>query len=323
MQDLGVPGAVVMLRTPQGEVVASYGTTELGTDDRPDAGTHFRIASITKTMTSAVILQLVQEGKFAARRPGDEVHPRRPRRRRDHDRPAARDAQRAVQLHRRPCDLAGHGRRPDQGVHPTGAARHRVRPTADVRARLRLLLQQHQLRAARPDHRAVGRSAAGCVVRGPAVRAPRHEGHRHARPPTRTPSRRRSRTATCTAAPPTSCWAPRSTPRRRRRRPKAGTLQPNDFTDINHSFSFAAGAVTSTAADLATWFNGPRQRQGARRRAPAPLAGQRQDHRPQELLQLVRLRHRPAASGVPTRSTSTAARPPGSTRRRRTTPPTT
>jgi D-alanyl-D-alanine carboxypeptidase len=35
---------------------------------------------------------------------------------------------------------------------------------------------------------------------------------------------------------------------------KAGTLQRNDFTDINHSFSFAAGAVTSTAADLATWF---------------------------------------------------------------------
>jgi len=31
-------------------------------------------------------------------------------------------------------------------------------------------------------------------------------------------------------------------------------VQPNDFTDINHSFSFAAGAVTSTAADLATWF---------------------------------------------------------------------
>ena len=35
---------------------------------------------------------------------------------------------------------------------------------------------------------------------------------------------------------------------------EAGTLQPNDFTDINHSFSFAAGAVISTAADLATWF---------------------------------------------------------------------
>ena len=34
---------------------------------------------------------------------------------------------------------------------------------------------------------------------------------------------------------------------------EAGTLQPTDFTDINHSFAFAAGAVISTAADLATW----------------------------------------------------------------------
>ena len=34
---------------------------------------------------------------------------------------------------------------------------------------------------------------------------------------------------------------------------EAGTLEPTDFTDINHSFAFAAGAVLSTAADLATW----------------------------------------------------------------------
>jgi D-alanyl-D-alanine carboxypeptidase len=36
---------------------------------------------------------------------------------------------------------------------------------------------------------------------------------------------------------------------------EAGTLQPTDFTDINHSFSFTAGAVISTAADLATWID--------------------------------------------------------------------
>ena len=34
---------------------------------------------------------------------------------------------------------------------------------------------------------------------------------------------------------------------------RAGTLRPTDYTAINHSFSFAAGAVISTAADLATW----------------------------------------------------------------------
>jgi CubicO group peptidase (beta-lactamase class C family) len=67
---LHVPGAVVHLRTPQGEFTAAYGTTRLGARIRPRTYTHFRIASITKTMTSAVILQLAQEGKL---RLGDPV----------------------------------------------------------------------------------------------------------------------------------------------------------------------------------------------------------------------------------------------------------
>ena len=67
---LHVPGAVVHLRTPEGEFTAAYGTTELGSQILPRAQTHFRIASITKTMTSAVILQLAQEGKL---RLGDPV----------------------------------------------------------------------------------------------------------------------------------------------------------------------------------------------------------------------------------------------------------
>ena len=61
-----------------------------------------------------------------------------------------------------------------QGVDAAGAARHRVPPAADVRAQRRLLLQQHQLRTAGPDHRATGRQVARRLVRGPVVRAPRH-----------------------------------------------------------------------------------------------------------------------------------------------------
>ena len=34
---------------------------------------------------------------------------------------------------------------------------------------------------------------------------------------------------------------------------RAGTLLPNDYTDLNHSFAVAAGGVISTANDLATW----------------------------------------------------------------------
>lgn len=63
-RELLVPGAVVLLRTPQGEVAIPYGTTELGTAKPPRLDTSFRIASNTKTMTAAVIVQLAQEGKL-------------------------------------------------------------------------------------------------------------------------------------------------------------------------------------------------------------------------------------------------------------------
>ena len=64
IKELLIPGAVVLLRAPQGDFTAASGTTQLGTRNRPGADTHFRIASNTKTMTAAVILQLAQEGKL-------------------------------------------------------------------------------------------------------------------------------------------------------------------------------------------------------------------------------------------------------------------
>ena len=64
-KELLIPGAVVVLRTPQGEFTVSYGTTLLGATSPPGADTHFRIASNTKTMTAAVIVLLAQEGKLS------------------------------------------------------------------------------------------------------------------------------------------------------------------------------------------------------------------------------------------------------------------
>ncbi|WP_432845323.1 serine hydrolase domain-containing protein [Amycolatopsis sp. CA-161197] len=63
-KELLVPGAVVRLRTPQGTYTAGVGTTQLGTTTPPDADTHFRVASNTKTMTSALIVLLAQDGKL-------------------------------------------------------------------------------------------------------------------------------------------------------------------------------------------------------------------------------------------------------------------
>jgi CubicO group peptidase (beta-lactamase class C family) len=63
-EQLKVPGAMVLLRTPQGDFSAAYGTTELGAQTPPTPDTHFRIASNTKTMTAALIVLLAQDGKL-------------------------------------------------------------------------------------------------------------------------------------------------------------------------------------------------------------------------------------------------------------------
>jgi D-alanyl-D-alanine carboxypeptidase len=64
VENMKIPGAMVVLRTPQGTFSAAVGTTELGRQTPPDANTHFRIASNTKTMTAALIVLLAQDGKL-------------------------------------------------------------------------------------------------------------------------------------------------------------------------------------------------------------------------------------------------------------------
>src|ERR1043166_7654516 len=64
-RELRIPGALVLLRTTQGEFTVIYGTTLLGANSPPRADTHFRIASNTKTMTAAVIVLLAQENKLS------------------------------------------------------------------------------------------------------------------------------------------------------------------------------------------------------------------------------------------------------------------
>ena len=63
-KELLLPGAMVLLLTPQGRFAFGYGTTELGVTNPPRAATHSRAASNTKTMTASVIVQLIQEGRL-------------------------------------------------------------------------------------------------------------------------------------------------------------------------------------------------------------------------------------------------------------------
>ncbi|MGW4098292.1 serine hydrolase domain-containing protein [Mycobacterium sp. NPDC004974] len=75
---LRVPGALVLLQTPQGTFIAKAGTTELGTSSPPQSDTRFRVASNTKTMTAALILLLAQDGKVTLNDPISEYVPHVP-----------------------------------------------------------------------------------------------------------------------------------------------------------------------------------------------------------------------------------------------------
>lgn len=57
-----VPGVVVLLRTPKGDFTSTYGVNSYRGSTPTSADQHFHVGSITKTWTSTVILQQVQDG---------------------------------------------------------------------------------------------------------------------------------------------------------------------------------------------------------------------------------------------------------------------
>ncbi|MGI8483276.1 MAG: serine hydrolase domain-containing protein [Thermomicrobiales bacterium] len=62
MDELLVPGAVILLRNQEQEYLHTFGTRIIGQNDPITIDDHFWIGSNTKTMTGTVLLQLVQEG---------------------------------------------------------------------------------------------------------------------------------------------------------------------------------------------------------------------------------------------------------------------
>lgn len=74
-ESLGQPGAAMLIRTPDGDVTATYGTTSPGGSTRVSLDDHIRVGSNTKTWTGTVILQLVQEGLIALDDPVSEYRP--------------------------------------------------------------------------------------------------------------------------------------------------------------------------------------------------------------------------------------------------------
>ena len=180
-KELLLPGAMVLLRTPEGDFAYGYGATELGGATAPAGDTHFRIASNTKTMTAAVTVLLAQEGKLRLDDPvskyvqgvpnGDDITVSDLLKMRS-GLPEFTDAPELV-------ESLDHD--PGRVWTPRGTARHRVQASAHVRSGRGVLLLQHQLHPARPHHRAGRRRAAGPGLPGSPVRTARHDGHAAAR----------------------------------------------------------------------------------------------------------------------------------------------
>ena len=77
-KEMLVPGAVMLLRTPAGEIILTHGVRGLEDPTPVTADDHIRIGSNTKTWTGTAILQLVQEGKLRLDDPVSKYLPQVP-----------------------------------------------------------------------------------------------------------------------------------------------------------------------------------------------------------------------------------------------------
>lgn len=73
-----VPSAVVVVKSPKGDWTGTFGTRTLDGGDPVTADDHYRVGSVTKTMTGTIILQLAQEGKLGLDDPVSKYVPNVP-----------------------------------------------------------------------------------------------------------------------------------------------------------------------------------------------------------------------------------------------------
>ena len=297
-QGLLVPGAVVLLRTPQGQFTLTYGTTQLGATSPPRADTHFRIASNTKTMTAAVILQLAQEGKLSLGDPvskyvagvpnGDNITIAELLEMRSGLYNYSDAPELAASLDRDPTKVWT----PDELLaiafaHPPNFPPGTAYQYNNTNYALLGLVAEHV------DGRPLASAMQGRLF-GPL-------GMRRTVLPARTVNTipepyshgylYGSSSVALVGTPPYSPEVQAAA--------RAGTLLPNDYTGLNHSFAEAAGGVISTADDLATWIQALVAGRVLNAELSAPLARQRAARGPEQARRpAVRVRHRPTALGT-------------------------
>ena len=250
-RELLVPGAVVVLRTPQGAFTVTYGTTMLGATTSPRGDTHFRIASNTKTMTAAVILQLAQEGKLGLGDPVSKYLAAVPNG--EHITIAQLLSMRSglynytdapefsASLDRDPT----RARTPDE-LLALAFARPPSAPPGTAYQYNNTNYALLGLIAEQVDGRPLARAMRDRLFAPLGMRStllPANTSHAMPVPYSHGYLYGSSSLALVDASYPPDVQAAA----------RAGTLRPNDYTDLNHSFAAAAGGVISTADDLATW----------------------------------------------------------------------
>ncbi len=251
-KELLIPGAVILLRTPQGEFSLNYGTTRLGANVTPAADTHFRIASNTKTMTAAVILQLAQEGKLSVDDPVSKYVP---------DVPNGGHITVAELLEMRSGlynyldapELSASADRDPAKVWSAAellaiAFAHKPNFAPDAQyeycntnyALLGVIAEKvggQSLQQAMQDRLFGPLHLQQTVLPAPAVNTlpqPYSHGYLYG-----------SSSVAFVGEPPYTS--------EQKAAARAGTLKPTDYTNVNHSFATAAGGAISTASDIAVW----------------------------------------------------------------------
>jgi D-alanyl-D-alanine carboxypeptidase len=251
-QQLGVPGALLLLRTPQGEIIASYGTTELGTASPPTVDTHFRIASNTKTMTAALIMLLAQDGKLTLEDPvskyvagvpnGEKITIAELLRMRSGLYNVTEAPELAASMDRAPTKawspielLAIAFKRPPNAPPDSTYEYNNTNYTllglvAETVAGqpLAQLMQARLFGPLQMRHTLLPASTSSSIPQ------PFTHGYGYG--------------STAAVLSDTAPYSPEL-----RAQARAGTLKPTDFTGLNPSFAAAAGGVISTASDLAIW----------------------------------------------------------------------
>ena len=251
-KDLLIPGAVVLLRTPRGEFAVNYGTTQLGMNTPPSADTHFRIASNTKTMTSAIIMQLAQEDKLSLGDPVSKYVSGVPN----------GDNITIAELLEMRSGLYNYTDAPE-----FSASLDRDPTTVWTPVELLAIAFEHPANSP-PDtayeYNNTNYALLGLVVEkvdGRPLATAMHD--RLFRPLGMTSTMLPAATSNTIPKPYSHGYLYGSSSVALVGKPpyspvvqaaaRAGTLQPNDYTDLNHSFAAAAGGVISTASDLTTW----------------------------------------------------------------------